>query len=200
MKDIRFCYGFPVLRRDSRNTDLTGYLFCGGFSLRQMFYRLIVSLMAILWLTMASGCSSQQPEPTTSHLWYLDIQDQTVDGPTLIAELSQYWADFGVSFEFGAGEPRVSIQTGNPDDTSIGHCGVGTSCVAYVAPLLERYNPDNLERHLAVVVSHEMGHSYGLSHTTGDGCSIMNAEYFGICTVHTWDDADRESLLSLLGW
>lgn len=165
--------------------------------MRNILLALILSLI---------GCV-QSPSPTTERVWYVSIETtEPIDGLALLAYLDGYWAEFGVSFEFGEGFPSVSIQDGDPESPVAGHCGTGTSCVVYVAPIVERYGTADLATHLAVVVSHEVGHSYGLKHPQEDsrfsipydGCDIMNTEYYGICTSHYWNDIHRMDLLNLL--
>ncbi len=121
-------------------------------------------------------------------------------------ELYKIWAPFGVMFDAYEEDTRhVFIELGDPETKTLGHTYVGGDPTVYAA-YLEKYDAPRFDRArlLAIIISHEMGHSYGLPHLEDwaekpwDGCDIMYSQFWAICTEHVFSPEEEAYLLEAI--
>jgi hypothetical protein len=157
-------------------------------------------------VSIAVGCVAQVGPPSTTNSWHIEFSPEAeamLDTAAVIEELNVIWLPIGVSFDTFEGEETrtVHVTWGDPEAHVLGECAPGKDCVTQLAPL-QRYPEERWAQLAAAIISHEMGHSYGLGHTEDqpwaelpiNGCDIMYSEFWGICTVHEFAPEEIEQL------
>jgi len=135
----------------------------------------LILLVVGMFVSCDSGTGGALP--TTSPLWRIDFGDAgpDLDRVALLMELDTLAEGYGIPLEFwdDVGDTSVLIHAEGGPTGTLGRCGPGEDCEVWLRSgnvLLQS------ERLIALIVFHEILHSYGLSHHEAEG-NLMNAEF-----------------------
>lgn len=161
--------------------------------------------LTLLALLAVAACHPEERHPTHTRTWHLSFAEgveEIVDPELVVDELYKIWGPYGVMFDaYEEDTHTVYIELGDPEEEILGHAYVGGDPTVYVA-YLQKYDAPRFDRArlLAVIISHEMGHSYGLPHNEDthekpwNGCDIMFSSFWAICTEHVFSPMEEEYL------
>jgi len=169
-----------------------------------------VKYASLLMLFALAACGPQGPEPTHTRTWHLEFAPEVADliPPELVVdELNKIWAPYCVMFDAYEDDTRtVHIQmaetppAGLPSE-AIGWAAVGGDAFVNAQPITV-YPEYRWPLLLAIVISHEMGHSYGMPHLSGEkplnGCDIMYESFWGICSDFVWSLEEEAYLYEVI--
>jgi hypothetical protein len=137
----------------------------------------MMKALIILLLIGLVGCIA---EPTTTSSWHIDFAHDTVgmmDEEEVILQLGILAVDYDIPLTFSLEEGATSVRLWKVGEgRHYGNCREGKDCNVWLTSIIDEHwlLIISSERLLALIIWHEILHSYGLGHSDSY-LNLMNA-------------------------